>query len=145
MSRRIEQAWPFLIGFCTTIGIHYLGMEHKVTIAKKLSIPVVNILAINVGFIGVALTILLTSQNLDVIKRLKTSMSFARLVGYHWSAVLLGFTASIVSLLVMAFCESVSTLCEIIFFHIWILFVIWAFAAFGRVIYLLRLLFEGKS
>jgi len=75
--------------------------------------------------------------------RLRSSSAFKRLVDYHLAGICLGSAAAMLSLIVAVVCKPenaplVAGFWRETFFYLWLLFSNWSFAAFIRVVALLR-------
>lgn len=145
MNLLIERFVPFIVGLLSTWLLSTLRDTDKAAMVRDLAGSIVSILSIDVGFLATALAILLASQDNRIVKRIKTSTAFNRIVNYHWSAIMLGFLAALLSLGCIMMCKSVTTPCSMILFDAWVLLTVWAFTAFLRVFYLMRLLFASDT
>ncbi len=136
----LERRYPLLLALLATTIWWFVNGQRQWDISVSLSSPLVNVIAISVGFLAAALSILLTAQSLPALDRLKTSNEFNTLVDYHWSAIRLGLISVALCMLVLSFppCDR-SDHWEIRWISIpWFLFAIWSFIAFFRVLALLK-------
>jgi len=141
MNRAFRERWyPASLGAAAGLGSFALPGATQLDIAKDLANPVLSILAIAVGFIAAALTILLTASDLPSLQTLRTGTRFNALVEYHWQAIVSGMLAAVLSLWVIVACKTLDTWPQIVVFHVWAGCVVWAFTAFFRVVHLLRAL-----
>jgi len=139
----MERAWPPLVGLAFAAASSPIGAHFKVHIAQDLANPIITILAINTGFLAAALAVLLTAQGLQSVKRMQTVNHFNYLVDYHWQGVITGFIAAILSLCVIIICKALDHVYQLTFFSLWVFSVGWAFTAFLRVVYILKVLLRN--
>ena len=144
----LERSYPFLAGAVATIALSTLNDDLKKTIATDLVVPILTILPIIIGFLAAALTLLYTIQDSPAVRQLKTTSAFKRLVDYHVAGIALGSAAALLALAVLVACKPdnahlVPGLWRDFYFYTWLLFTNWSFAAFLRVVFLLRNVMVG--
>ena len=145
---RQERWYPFLTGATTTGLLWTLNDDLKKTIATDLVVPILTLLPIIIGFLIASLTLLYTIQDTSDIKGLKSSSAFKGLVDYHVAGIGLGSVAALLALAVLVVCKPdnahlVSGFWRDAYFYTWLFFTGWSFAAFFRVVSLLRSLMVG--
>ncbi len=134
-----ERLYPSALGVMASVLASQLPRAVQADVADKLANPILSILAIAVGFIAAALTILLTAPDIKSINRFKSVPDlYNRFVDYHWEAISTGMASATLSLVVIIASKKLETWPQVALFYAWLLFTVWAFAAFFRVVHLLR-------
>lgn len=144
MKRHLELRAPFWLSVIITVASLWLHQGQKRDIASELANPLLNVIAITVGFLAAVVTYLLTADELPAIRRLRTSDAFGHLINYHWTAIQLGCLAAFTSLAVLAACKMFPATPRAVVFHFWVFMVSWALLTFSRVAYLLRRLLDPR-
>lgn len=144
MTLGLERRYPAYVAVVASAATAHLTSTDKISVVKELASPVISILAIQVGFVAAALTILLTAQGLHILRRLKKAKSFRLLVDYHWSAILAGFFSAVLTLCAAVCCKSTDG-CRVLLFHLWVFSVVMALMAFLRVVSLLRAMLLAEA
>lgn len=127
-----ERRYPFFIAAVSTCFWFLLYRESRGRIAYDLSSPLLNVVAISVGFMGAALSILLTAQHVPSLDKLKQTDQFVELVEYHWSGIRLGFLCVAVCLFAITQNPKDSSVLTGLPGGAWCLSCIWAQSAFYR-------------
>jgi len=138
MNRTTERAYPLAVGIAAGLGSLALPHPFAISVAGDLANPVLSILAITVGFVAAALTILLTASELPALRTLRTGTTYNLLIDYHWQAIVSGMIAALLSMCAIVACKTLDWWPQILVFHLWVASVAWAFTAFFRVVYLLQ-------
>lgn len=138
----LEQWFPWLLAGLVAFGSLRLGAAQKVIVASELTNPVLNILAISVGFLAAVVTYLLTADGQPAIKRLKTTEAFNLLVSYHWAAIGWGFFAALASLLMIAANKMFPAYWQEMVFHVWVFICALALLTFVRAVRLISRLLQ---
>ena len=139
-----EQRHPVICGLIISAATYWLNLSTKIEIADKLSNPILSILAIAVGFIAAALTILLTVSDLNTLNIFRTNTAlYNRFIDFHWEAIVSGMVSAVLSLVVIVACKKLETRPQELLFHVWLLSTVWSFASFFRVVKLLRSLLKA--
>lgn len=143
MKISVEGAYPLAVSALAALTSLRFDDGTKLAMATQLANPMVNIMAITVGFLAAAMTVLLTAQDLGAIQRLRTSNAFRGLVNYHWNAITVGLVAALLSL-VVGLCFPPGTSSDKVvpaswwLFHAWFFVVVLALTSFYRVVRLLK-------
>lgn len=83
----IERTWPFFFAaFMSVVWFKYLPLDERSKIAKELANPVVSVMAISAGFVGVSLSILATATT-DAVRLFRKSGIHELFVQYHYTAI----------------------------------------------------------
>lgn len=108
MSIRIKRSdvIPFATGGLAALIFSRLGNASIKTVSVDCSASVLTFLSIIVAFVGVSVTILLTSS-LNLVQIFKqNNLSFKRLIGLHTWTVYSGIVAAIFSIVMPVWCKN---------------------------------------
>lgn len=145
-GRAWEKCWPILFAVASGIAALCFTAEQQAAIMDELTSQLITVQAVLVGFLSAALTLVLSSQGLRTIERLKNTRAYKDYLRYHWEAVWLGLLSIFSSMVVLVVDKHPKAFPLIgagsthLLFILWTAMSAWATFSFIRAVYLLRCL-----
>jgi hypothetical protein len=92
MSAWVERFYPLLLGTCVGCVAYYLNSRYGIPDnIKEIFAAVMNVFGVAIGFLATVKTVILGFNEQDIIKKLKKTGSYKKLLNYFLNAVQYSF------------------------------------------------------